>query len=51
MCCYLFLSRTEIEALQIEKTHLQRAWNETVNVVRVRDDAIKAARDILMYVS
>ncbi|XP_035712934.1 coiled-coil domain-containing protein 40 [Folsomia candida] len=47
---YINEAVTEIEALQIEKLHLQRAWNETVAVVRVRDDAIKAARETFQKV-
>ncbi|CAL8074418.1 unnamed protein product [Orchesella dallaii] len=44
MTTYINEAVTEIEALQIEKIHLQRAWNETISVVRSRDDALVAAR-------
>lgn len=44
MTTYINEAITEIEALQIEKIHLQRAWNETISVVRTRDDALVAAR-------
>lgn len=44
MTTYINEAITEIEALQIEKIHLQRAWNETISVVRSRDDALLAAR-------
>lgn len=44
MTTYINEAITEIEALQIEKIHLQRAWNETISVVKTRDDALSAAR-------
>ncbi|CAG7836266.1 unnamed protein product [Allacma fusca] len=44
---YIAEAETEIEAIHIEKTHLQRAWNETVTVVRSRDEALNAARETL----
>jgi hypothetical protein len=45
---FSFNFRTEIDALQIEKQHLQRAWNDTISVVRSRDDALNAAREALV---
>lgn len=38
---------TEVEALQIEKVQLQRAWNDTISVVKARDQAIHAAKETL----
>ena len=40
--------RMEIESLEIEKKQLLKAWNDSLSVVRCRDEALNAARRILM---